>query len=148
MFKYDEFPKIKAMHEKSRKKSADTYSAEFKLERSGGNSKFQRELEESADRAKNFDLTTYSQVIYEEVSPLKPVLTKTKTGEKVSWEEYFGSKVFDDLNEIQRKTLFMLVEYERPYRLPDKFYNDRDWFEEQKKKDEKSFLKKMKNKIK
>lgn len=146
MFKYDQFPKIKAMHEKSRKKSADTYSAEFKLERSGGNSKFQRELEESADRAKNFDLTTYSQVIYEEVSPLKPVLTKTKTGEKVSWEEYFGSKVFDDLNEIQRKTLFMLVEYERPYRLPDKFYNGRDWFEEQKEKDEKSFLKKWRTK--
>lgn len=146
MFKFDEFPKIKAMHEKSRKKTADTYSAEFKLERSGGNPKFQRELEESADRAKSFDLTTYSQVIYEEVSPLKPVLTKIKTGEKVSWEEYFGSKVFDDLNEIQRKTLFMLVEYERPYRLPDKFYNDRDWFEEQKKKDEEAFLKKIRTK--
>ncbi len=126
MFKYDEFPKIKAMHEKSNKKRMDTYSAEFKWERSGGNTKFQRKLEESMNKSDNFDLVTYSQVIYEELSPLKPILTKIKTGEKVSWEEYFESKVFDELNEIQRKTLFMLVEYERPYRLPEEFYDKRD----------------------
>lgn len=130
MFKYDEFPKIKAMHEKSNKKRMDTYSAEFKWERSGGNTKFQRKLEESMNKSDNFDLVTYSQVIYEELSPLKPILTKIKTGEKVSWEEYFESKVFDELNEIQRKTLFMLVEYERPYRLPEEFYDKRDRIQE------------------
>lgn len=146
MFKFDKFPKIKAMHEKSRKKTVDTYTAEFRLERSGGNPKFQKNLEESMNKSRNFDLMAYSQTIYEELSPLKPILTKVKTGEKVSWEEYFENKVFDELDEKQRKTLFMLVEYERPYRLSEEYYDERDWFNEQKKKDEEAYLKKIRTK--
>ncbi len=130
MFKYDKYPKIKAMHEKSNKKRMDTYSAEFKLERSGGNPKFQRKLEEAIDKSDNFDLTTYSQVIYEELSPLKPTLTKIKTGEKFTWDEIFEKKGFEELDSTQRQILFMLVEYERTYRLPEEFYDKRDRIQE------------------
>ena len=47
----------------------------------------------------------------------------------VGWDNCYG-ETFEELDERQRKTLYMMVELERPYRLPDEYYDERDWYQE------------------
>lgn len=87
----------------------------------------------SIEDAANFDETIYAETIYNVFKEIKPALRYFRTGENHDWDEIFEGKEFKDLNSKQRKTLYMMIDYERPYRLPDEYYDERDKFEEIKK---------------
>ena len=120
MFKFDEYPEIKKAHKTSEKFDALTYKKEFVYEKSD----------------KNEDRKKWAESIRDEASfneQIKPVLTVVKTGEKVAWNKCYA-ETFEKLDKNQRKTLFMLIEDEYPYRLPDEYYDEKDWYEECKNK--------------
>lgn len=144
MFKYDEYPEIKKAHQLCVKFSKKMYNAEFKAE-AKGTAKANEDWGQSINNALEFKTYVYSKVVFRAFAPLRPELTMVNDGKKYAWDSVFG-QAFNALDPTYKKLVAMLVEDEFPYRLPDKFYNDRDWFEEQKKKDEKSFLKKIRTK--
>ena len=132
MFKFEEFPEIMKAHKISKKYDARINAEELKFERKI--TKDKSEWEKAIQQGMDFDLNEYSKVVFQQFNTIKPKLTLKKTSEIVSWETVFENKNFEELSEKQRKTLMMMVEYERPYRLPDEYYNNKDWFEEVKKK--------------
>jgi len=132
MFKFEEFPEIKKAHEISENFDMKTYKKEFAYEKSAKN----KDREKWATSIKNendFNVQVYANVIYDVFSKIKPVLKIVKTGEIVNWNDCFG-ETFEALDEKQRKKLYMMIELERPYRLPDEYYDERDWYEECKNK--------------
>lgn len=135
MFKFEEFPEIMKAHKISKKYNARINAEELKFERKI--TKDKSEWGKAIQQGMDFDLNEYSKVVFQQFNTIKPKLTLKKTSEIVSWEIVFENKNFEELSEKQRKTLMMMVECERPYRLPDEYYNNKDWFEEVKKKSSK-----------
>lgn len=129
MFKYDDYPEIKKAHRVSCNWNKKLYDAEFAHERRGVETRTKK-WQTLIDSGKSFDENVYSQVVFNVFNPIKPILTKVKTGENIAWDEIFEQKEFEELDSTQRQILFMLVEYERPYRLPEKYYDKRDRIEE------------------
>ncbi len=146
MFKYDDYPEIKKAHKICENFSKKMYAAEFKAE-AKGTAKANEEWGQSIKNGLEFKTYVYSKIVFNIFAPIRPELTMVTDGKKYAWDSVFGQS-FSLLNDSQKKRVAMMVEEERPYRLPDEYYDDKDWFEEQKKKDEESFLKKNKNKIK
>lgn len=129
MFKYDEFPEIKKMHEISVKKNDLTYKKEFKFYKFN-TKKSREEWKKSIEDEGDFDESIYAETIYNFFKEIKPQLTYLKTGEKFEWDKIFEQKKFEELDSKQRKIAFMMVEYERPYILPAEYYDERDRMEE------------------
>ena len=146
MFKYDEYPEIKKAHSQLKKLRNAMYKAEFASEKSGGAKSKEDEWQKAHDSCVDFKLNVYARVIYNFFTPMQPMLTEKSSGKIAKWSDVFHQGDFSKLDNDQKKMLVLIVDDERPYRLPDKYYNDKDWFEEQKKKDEKSFLKKIRTK--
>ncbi len=130
MFKFDEYPEIKKAHKTSEKFDALTYKKEFAYEKSDKNED-RKKWATSIKNEKDFNKKVYASVIFDVFSKIKPVLKIVRTGEMVGWDSCYG-ETFEELDERQRKTLYMMVELERPYRLPDEYYDERDWYEESK----------------
>lgn len=134
MFKFEEYPEIMDAHKKSNKLENITYKESSRCERNGldclNDEKWQKAMEES----KNFNHNIYAEIIYKIFKEKKPIMIWKKTGEKTNWDKIFEKKDFSDLSDRQKKILYMMIEEERPYILPPEYYDDRDWFEEVKKK--------------
>lgn len=130
MFKFEEYPEIKKAHELSRKWDKKAYQAEFECERSGGSIDKSKKWQGVIDNGMAFDDNVYPSVVFKTFNNIKPSLTKVKTGEIFTWDEIFEGKSFEELDNKLRKTLYMLVEYERPYRLPAEYYDNRDRIQE------------------
>ena len=88
MFKYDKYPEIKRAHKVSCDWNKKFYDAEFANERKGCEKKSIR-CQKLIDSGKSFDENVYSQVVFNTFNPIKPILTKIKTGEKFTWDEIF-----------------------------------------------------------
>lgn len=144
MFKYDEYPEIKKAHTQLKRLRNAVYKAEFACEKSGGAKSKEDEWQKAHNLCVDFKLNVYAQVIYNTFTPIQPILTEENTGKETKWTDVFYQNDFSELDVNQRKMLVLIVDDEHPYRLPDKYYDDRDWFEEQKKKDLEKFLKKRK----
>ena len=134
MFKFEEFPEIMKAHKISEKFSLASYTQEFRSERKGIDGSKDKKWGQSIRNCDEFDENIYAEIIYNIFKDIKPILVLKKTGEKSTWDEIFKNDKFEDLDKRQRNILYMMVEYERPYRLPDEYYNNKDWFEEVKKK--------------
>ena len=130
MFKFDEYPEIKKAHEMSEKLSMKSYAEEFKGEIKGILGSKNDSWGKAIKNCQDFDENVYPKVVFDTFCEIKPTLTYKKTGESFNWDSVFENKPFDKLDLKQRKTLYMMVEYERPYRLPDEYYDERDWYEE------------------
>ncbi len=130
MFKFDEYPEIKKAHKMSEDFNMRTYKKEFAYERTNNSGAKTKWAESIRDEA-SFNEQIYANIVFETFSKIKPVLTVVKTGEKVAWNKCYA-EAFEKLDKNQRKTLFMLIEDEYPYRLPDEYYDERDWYEESK----------------
>lgn len=144
MFKYNDYPEIKKAHKICENFSKKMYAAEFKAE-AKGTAKANEKWGQSIKNGLEFKTYVYSKIVFNIFAPLRPELTMVKDGKKYAWDSVFGQD-FDALDPTHKKVVAMLVEDEFPYRLPDEYYDDKDWFEEQKKKDEKSFFKKIRTK--
>ncbi len=132
MFKFNDYPEIKKAHEMSEKLSMKSYAEEFKGERKGILGSKNDSWGKAIKNCQDFDENVYPKVVFDTFCEIKPTLTYKKTGESFNWDSVFENKPFDKLDLKQRKTLYMMVEYERPYRLPDEYYDERDWYEESK----------------
>lgn len=128
MFKFDKYPEIKKAHEISNDFDMKSYKREFAYEKSDSD-KARAKWAKSIRNEEAFNEQVYANIVFDIFSKIKPNLTIVKTGKKVSWNECYGD-IFENLNRDQRKTLFMLIEDEYPYRLPDEYYDERDWYEE------------------
>ena len=147
MFKYNDYPEIKKAYKKLNSLRNAMYKAEFACEKSGGANKSKEENWQKAyDAFVDFKLNVYAKLIYDFFTPIQPILIDKSTGEQKKWADIFSQNDFSELDTDRKKMLVLIVDDERPYRLPDEYYDDKDWFEEQKKKDEKSFLKKIRTK--
>lgn len=134
MFKFEEYPEIKKAHELYNKFSKKMYKEEIKTLTKNGDEHY-KDWDKAITNALEFKTFVYSKIVFVAFSKLKPMLVCDKSGEKVSWDVVFGQN-FDILIDGQKKQIAMLVENEFPYRLPDEYYNNLDWFEEEKKKEQ------------
>lgn len=132
MFKFEEFPEINKVHEMNEKMLKKMYSAEMKHLQNVGDDNLNH-WQKSIDEGLNFKTHVYSKVVFDIFSKLRPKLTLVRSGEKMDWNSVFGQD-YDVLTNSQKKHLAMMIEDEMPYRLPDEYYNNKDWFEEVKKK--------------
>lgn len=55
---------------------------------------------------------------------IKPDIKDKKEGTVYKWDELYGQD-FEQLSPTLKRALSMMVEEERPYRLPDKYYDNR-----------------------
>lgn len=65
----------------------------------------------------------FALMIYEVMSPLKPVLKNRKYKTEEPWDEVFD-KPFSQLDLSQKKYLVGLIEGDFLYELPSEYYND------------------------
>lgn len=126
MFQFDLFPEILKAHKKSRQLSKKINAAEIKNVNRGGDPNKDSKWQSVLDEGLKFDSETYPQIIYNVFSPIKPDLTIKKTGEIIKWDSLFFNKPFDELSNDQKTILYLMVEAERPYLLPQEYYNKTD----------------------
>jgi len=132
MFKFDEFPEIKEGHKKFRELEKKSYELEEKKLYSFFGKLFEKLYEKKEQQAMNevvkYRYGVYSKIIFDVFKQIKPKLTKVNTKETFQWNDIFDDD-FAKLTNNQVRILTMLVEDERPYVLPEEYYNDIDRME-------------------
>ena len=134
MFKFDEYPEIKKAHEMSDKLDKMFYRKERECMKKGVDISSNTELGELIADSRNYKENEYARLVYETFKGLGLTLTQVRTGEKLKWDALFEKMNFEDIDSKHRKYLYMMIEEERPYRLPDEYYDEKDWYEECKNK--------------
>jgi len=128
MFKFEDYPEIKEMHEKYEKLSLKSTSISIRIEDNGECEKLDRLFNEAINISENFSKNIYAKVIFDAFYKKIPYLINKKTKKKEKWEDVIGND-FDKIPENQRTRLVSLVEDISLYRFPPEYYNDIDRFE-------------------
>ena len=128
MFKFDDYPEIKKAHEINENFSMKMYAAEIKSYKKADASDDEN-WGKSIKNGLEFKTFVYSKIVFDVFAPLRPQLTMVHEGKKYEWDSVFGQD-YNALSDAQKKYLSMMVENERPYRLPDEYYDERDKYEE------------------
>lgn len=129
MFKFDEYPQLKEIHEKYARLMQDWYQLEvdeYKYSKEEYNKLFY-----SADREiEDLMFNDYAKHVFDAFNPIKPTLRAVwEQNKSCSWEEIIADD-FDECDEDKRRVLFGMVEEEDPYILPAEYYIGKTHVEE------------------
>jgi len=125
MFKFEDYPEIKKMHEINEKFDDRTTHLQLKLEKSGENEKLDKMFDDEMKKWDDFESNEYAKLVFITFHKKIPYLINTKTNKKEKWSNVIG----DDFNKLPQniKTrLVSTVEERALYRLPPEFYNNID----------------------
>jgi len=125
MFKFEDYPEIKKMHELDAKLERRSTHLQFKLERSGDNEKLDKMFDEEMKKWDNFENNEYAKVIFDTFYKKIPYLINKKTNKKEKWSDVIGND-FDKIPFNERGELVTIVEGYSLYLFPPEYYNTID----------------------
>ena len=123
MFKYDEFPEIKKAHKQYNRLVNRYLSMGIKYQRTEDENLY-NEWGVAIQDALKYRNEGYGKIVFDVFKKIKPDINDSIEGKIRTWDELYGQD-FDKLSDTLKKSLSMLIEEERPYRLPDEYYDDR-----------------------
>ncbi|MDE6726713.1 MAG: hypothetical protein K2J80_02105 [Oscillospiraceae bacterium] len=121
MFNFKNYPELKKCHKEYQSLRNAMYKAEARYDRSGSDED-NKLCENSINETQSFITEIYSQVVYNILIKVKPLLYNLRLKKDTTWESVFG-KSFINLSTGERKGLVALIEENGGiYRLPPEYY--------------------------
>lgn len=123
MFRYEDFPEINKAHKNYHKLVNRYTKAHIKYDKSGAENASNKWGAGIQD-AQTYRIEYYCKIVFDVFKAIKPDIKDKKEGTIYKWDELYGQD-FEQLSPTLKKALSMMVEEERPFILPAKYYDDK-----------------------
>lgn len=121
-FKFENFPKIYACHQKYIELVDKSYEVEELFENGEATDKQLKEIDKMAEM---YYISEYALAVYTEFYGKNIILIDRKTKEKINFDDYFGND-FSKLSHLQRNKLSSIIYSNWGWKLPAEYYDKHD----------------------
>lgn len=124
MFKFDEYPEIKKVHNEYSKLNKRSYKLDSAYHRSFSENDRKMWRDSINDCLTYYEV--YAKPVYKLFSMLKPKLLNIRTKKYEKWDRIFVESSFEKFTTTEFRILFGLIERQGLYRLPPEYYENGD----------------------